>query len=621
MQLACLRFFIVLLSAIVQSFAVGTGKISASLCTDPPSIHLNNSLEYELTCTHPGDRLVVEWSHYGVYKSDHTASELMDAETGGECLPQPDDCFMDHTSKVAELCTGHQMCLISRRPQLVHKCSEYSNYLYISYHCIPVESTEYMCTSTGLISDNVFLLSPGFPKDYPPNQKCECELTSSEMSTLQISSVFFSTQEELDILKIQQPGRTNVTVSGPADVNTLLTFTGHKAKVTFQSDKSVGSAGFVLAAKALGVCPPGYDGIGSMCVQLYSGLHNWFDYNSHCQFQGDTALSWPTDPSDIKHILDWLKLSEVNEVWVEKRQAPKNGEDAVDNKWKGIFPPSVRSGKCLVHSERRGFEVVSCHQNSTGVCVRNRSAQHFPVSVRCNSYGLSDIYASPSMLNEDNLHVLNKKRQLTSYTWAMYQQKRLAQVQGCLFWLLCTCVALVSLNLIICLTCFRKTLMLPKNPPGSDLLELHKWGPDCSEPNDQCSVQPYYVDFAKTGARDTYCSQCLRKVLPVPYLPFSCRSTGSCKQHVYERVIASFMKRDESVRSGKNEVISTAGPSKEGYDGEAKRCTCGCHHGNVGANDVTPPGEITQRFPYIQRNQMCSNLSAESGYSSSNRQK
>lgn len=70
--------------------------------------------------------ILIGWSHYGTKK----------LQTNQTCQPSENDCIMDYTHKIAELCNGLSKCEVILTQQFIHKCSDEANYLFISYQCI-----------------------------------------------------------------------------------------------------------------------------------------------------------------------------------------------------------------------------------------------------------------------------------------------------------------------------------------------------------------------------------------------------------------------------------------------------------------------------------------------------
>ncbi len=74
--------------------------------------------------------ILIGWSHYGTKKLiDRMNSSL-------KCQPSENDCIMDYTHKIAELCNGVSQCEVILTQQFIHKCSDEATYLFISYQCI-----------------------------------------------------------------------------------------------------------------------------------------------------------------------------------------------------------------------------------------------------------------------------------------------------------------------------------------------------------------------------------------------------------------------------------------------------------------------------------------------------
>lgn len=82
--------------------------------------------------------ILIGWSHYG------TKKRLVEQSNSSiQCQPSENDCIMDYTHKIAELCNGISKCEVILTQQFIHKCSDEATYLFISYQCIrSTSSTE-----------------------------------------------------------------------------------------------------------------------------------------------------------------------------------------------------------------------------------------------------------------------------------------------------------------------------------------------------------------------------------------------------------------------------------------------------------------------------------------------
>jgi hypothetical protein len=74
--------------------------------------------------------ILIGWSHYGIKKNLNNLNSSM------KCQPSENDCIMDYTHKIAELCNGVSKCEVILTQQFIHKCSDEATYLFISYQCI-----------------------------------------------------------------------------------------------------------------------------------------------------------------------------------------------------------------------------------------------------------------------------------------------------------------------------------------------------------------------------------------------------------------------------------------------------------------------------------------------------
>ena len=114
------------------------------------------------------------------------------------CEPSENDCIMDYTHKIAELCNGVSKCEVILTQQFIHKCADEATYLFISYQCIhsewratkderesqrrsSLDSTILdVCSQRSLTATttDVHLISPLFPNEYPNNVNCTCSIQS-----------------------------------------------------------------------------------------------------------------------------------------------------------------------------------------------------------------------------------------------------------------------------------------------------------------------------------------------------------------------------------------------------------------------------------------------------------
>ena len=145
--------------------------------------------------------ILIGWSHYGTKKrldGQFNSSSL--------CQPAENDCIMDYTHKIAELCNGISKCEVILTQQFIHKCSDEATYLFISYQCIRSKSMRGLrieitksflfkdssivdiCSKRSLTTSNSLnIISPMFPNEYPNNVNCTCSIESKRKdSTIMI---------------------------------------------------------------------------------------------------------------------------------------------------------------------------------------------------------------------------------------------------------------------------------------------------------------------------------------------------------------------------------------------------------------------------------------------------
>lgn len=150
----------------------------------------------DINCN-PNELILIGWSHYGTKKSPDRTNSLT------KCEPSENDCIMDYTHKIAELCNGVSKCEVVLTQQFIHKCSDEATYLYISYQCIKstvekitreknfigfvdVDSTIVdVCSKRSLTTTNgINLISPMFPNEYPNNVNCTCAIESKKKTNI-----------------------------------------------------------------------------------------------------------------------------------------------------------------------------------------------------------------------------------------------------------------------------------------------------------------------------------------------------------------------------------------------------------------------------------------------------
>jgi hypothetical protein len=132
----------------------------------------------DINC-HSNEFILIGWSHYGTKKS------INNLNSSGQCQPSENDCIMDYTHKIAELCNGISKCEVILTQQFIHKCSDEATYLFISYQCIKDTSIIDVCSKRSITSSNgLNLISPMFPNEYPNNVNCTCSIESKKKSTI-----------------------------------------------------------------------------------------------------------------------------------------------------------------------------------------------------------------------------------------------------------------------------------------------------------------------------------------------------------------------------------------------------------------------------------------------------
>lgn len=220
--------------------------------------------------------ILIGWSHYGTKKNERIHSSL-NQEQHERCEPSANDCIMDYTHKIAELCNGVSKCEVILTQQFIHKCSDEATYLFISYQCINNSTIVDVCSQHSMSSSTgLHLISPSFPNEYPNNVNCTCSIEPTKQSNKQspvmidVESLSFNLQDN-DHLSSSK----SLPLSGTLPFGISLITERKSLQLTFTTDETLSQSGFWIRLHGYHQCHDDEYTLGSKCLKMITKRSTW----------------------------------------------------------------------------------------------------------------------------------------------------------------------------------------------------------------------------------------------------------------------------------------------------------------------------------------------------------
>ncbi|UJR10705.1 hypothetical protein I4U23_014898 [Adineta vaga] len=311
--------------------------------------------------------ILIGWSHYGTKKSLDRMNSLT------KCEPSENDCIMDYTHKIAELCNGVSKCEVVLTQQFIHKCSDEATYLFISYQCIKNSAIVDVCSKRSYTSSNgINLISPMFPNEYPNNVNCTCSIESKKRNNviIDVENLSFNLQDN-DRLS---------SFSGMIPFGASLLTSKSPISLNFQTDETLSQSGFWIRLYGYQQCNDDEYVLGSKCLKIFSEKQTWMSANEKCQ----------SIQSKLIHLHDIIQekklayfISTKNQqlptsFWISEEKQKYNAHS-----W-WPWRSSSSTGKCILRTSD-GWIKRSCNEEQAFICERDILRQSLPLTIRCGN--------------------------------------------------------------------------------------------------------------------------------------------------------------------------------------------------------------------------------------------
>ncbi|CAF1556039.1 unnamed protein product [Adineta ricciae] len=430
----------------------------------------------DINCN-PNELILIGWSHYGTKKSrDRTNPST-------KCEPSENDCIMDYTHKIAELCNGVSKCEVVLTQQFIHKCSDEATYLYISYQCIKNSTIVDVCSKRSLTSTNgVNLISPMFPNEYPNNVNCTCAIESKKKTNIVIDVENLS-------FNLQDNDRL-ASFSGTIPFGASLLTSKSSLSLNFQTDETLSQSGFWIRLYGYQQCNDDEYVLGSKCIKIFSDKQTWTLAHNKCR----------SIQSKLIHLHDIIQEKKLAYFLSTNQQYPtsfwiaEEKENYIVHSW-WPWRSSSNIGKCILRTSD-GWLKRPCTEEQAFICERDINRQSLPLTIRCGnplSTTISsttfstttaiiyshlttpseqrEIYTQPKSSTESTSTVLIEKSQRPTN---IIDSSILAAIIGGI------CVVVLSVNIVVCYICKkrlqRKSQCKTQNDSNSSFTheELHR---------------------------------------------------------------------------------------------------------------------------------------------------
>lgn len=296
-----------------------------------------NVNKLRLKCSNVNDFLFIGQTTYGV-------SSIKSASID-DCSPSANDCVVT-VDYIANQCNGLNSCDIALDAQFLHSCKNNSDYISISYECIPGSQKIDICSNdeTFIIDSSFsknsnsvsrfgsfYLTSPDYPTEYKNNMNnCSCKLEyvkidsnteTSLMAKSEMNLVFRSYEFDLeesisdvcqkDYFRIKSD-KEDLSLCGQRKRFKEFYSTGSKFSLEFKSDDVITRRGFLLKVSTQSdtYCP--FNSIrfsSNKCIKLFGDNEknsyklDWFEASKSCESLNGRLAS-------IKDFVDDLRIEE-----------------------------------------------------------------------------------------------------------------------------------------------------------------------------------------------------------------------------------------------------------------------------------------------------------------------
>jgi hypothetical protein len=282
--------------------------------------------QFSISCD-SDDQIWIGWSHYGTRdNSNNNSIQKKDSSPGLLNFPNESDCWMNFTEKIAEQCNGASQCELSSQPTYIHKCGKTSDYLYVTFKCIPATHTHDICTQMSktyalkdLENNGVYIKSSDFPDEYSSSLDCSCMLNSRSSSNLKFEFLWFSLQDNdyLQIFNKNLSGWMNPTHEMPIGNNQKSNL------IRFMTDDSLAYKGFWLKVTTQKTCKNSdWQLIGDSCIKVIEDNVDYRTANQRCQSMNANLLKIDDVINDLK-LTQYVKHNypELGSYWIGLRKS------------------------------------------------------------------------------------------------------------------------------------------------------------------------------------------------------------------------------------------------------------------------------------------------------------
>ncbi|CAF1490515.1 unnamed protein product, partial [Adineta steineri] len=312
--------------------------------------------------------ILIGWSHYGTKKSLEKMNPLT------KCEPSENDCIMDYTHKIAELCNGVSKCEVVLTQQFIHKCSDEATYLFISYQCIQNSTVLDVCSKRSLtLINGINLISPMFPNEYPNNINCSCSIESKKKSNVMIDveNLSFNLQDNDHLLSF----------TGTIPFGASLLTTKNRLDLNFQTDETLSQSGFWIRLNGYHQCSDDEYILGSKCIKIFSEKQTWDIANDKC-LAIQSNLIHLHDIIQEKKLAYFILTNKEKQLptsfWISNEKEKYN----IHSWWPWRSSPT--NGKCVLRTSD-GWLKHPCQDEQAFICERDINRQSIPLTIHCGN--------------------------------------------------------------------------------------------------------------------------------------------------------------------------------------------------------------------------------------------